>query len=334
MSVLQEIWLLVDDKAGHKNQVLGVGNALNIPYNIKNIKYNGLGGLPNFLKSSSLLGIDAKKSDPILPPWPDIVIAAGRRTAPVARYIKKQATEAGKKCFTVQIMWPGFPAKGFDLIAVPEHDKIKPAKNIIKTIGAPHPITAEKLASEAAIWEKTLASPPKPCFALMIGGNAGKKKFTAKLARELGRTVSTLVNDLKGSLLVTTSRRTPKEVVQALKSSLICGNYFHEWGDKNANPYFAFMGLGDVIIVTGDSISMCSEACAAGKPVYIYAPDGLVPEKHKRMHESLYSRGFAQPFGEKEVRVIKNYIKNYIPSSPAPLDTARIIAEEIRKRAL
>lgn len=36
------------------------------------------------------------------------------------------------------------------------------------------------------------------------------------------------------------------------------------------NPFFAFLGLADAIIVTGDSISMLAEARATRKPLYIF----------------------------------------------------------------
>src|SRR5262249_1170230 len=43
-----------------------------------------------------------------------------------------------------------------------------------------------------------------------------------------------------------------------------------DWAARGDNPYLAFLGLADAIIVTGDSISMLAEACATGKPVHIF----------------------------------------------------------------
>ena len=47
--------------------------------------------------------------------------------------------------------------------------------------------------------------------------------------------------------------------------------HLYRWtkGD-NDNPYFAFLGLADAVVVTGDSMSMLAEACATRKPVYIF----------------------------------------------------------------
>ena len=35
------------------------------------------------------------------------------------------------------------------------------------------------------------------------------------------------------------------------------------------NPYLAYLALGDQFIVTGESASMLTEACATGKPVHV-----------------------------------------------------------------
>ena len=36
------------------------------------------------------------------------------------------------------------------------------------------------------------------------------------------------------------------------------------------NPYYAMLRISDFFVVTGDSISILSEVCSTGKPVYVY----------------------------------------------------------------
>ena len=45
-------------------------------------------------------------------------------------------------------------------------------------------------------------------------------------------------------------------------------------GRPAENPYFGLLALGRIIVVTSDSISMISEACFTGKPVYVYELPG------------------------------------------------------------
>src|SRR5262249_53891721 len=96
-------------------------------------------------------------------------------------------------------------------------------------------------------------------------------------------------------LLVTTSRRTHPLAADALRAALSVPVYFHRWSPDGKNPYLALLAIADFIVVTGDSISMCAEACAAGKPVYIYAPTGLTTRKYHRYHEELYASNLARP---------------------------------------
>jgi hypothetical protein len=83
-----------------------------------------------------------------------------------------------------------------------------------------------------------------------------------------------------GSLLVTTSARTPSATSAALAAAVANqSHYFFQWSPHAAdNPYFGYLALADAIIVTGDSISMLTEACATCKPVYIFYPTECAAE--------------------------------------------------------
>src|SRR5690606_34696715 len=77
------------------------------------------------------------------PPWPDLVIAGGRKAVAACRYIKRK----NPKAFIVFLQNPKIRSRVLDLIAAPAHDKIQ-GQNIISTLGAANYITDEKLQSE------------------------------------------------------------------------------------------------------------------------------------------------------------------------------------------
>ena len=111
------VWLLADDRAGNVNQMLGIVEAMNVDYQRKDIRYNTWVRLPNALRGKTLLGITADSKKRLRAPWPDVVLSAGRRTFPVARYIRKMS---GNRTKIVQLMNPG--AAGFqeaDLVVLP-----------------------------------------------------------------------------------------------------------------------------------------------------------------------------------------------------------------------
>ena len=143
------IWVLADDRAGNRAQCLGVADRLGIPYEIKEIRYTSLVYLPNILRGKSLRGIDRASARALRAPWPDMIIAAGRRIAPVARWIKRQSP----KTKLVQLMWPDAGAVDFDCIILPSHDREhKDAPNVLRVLGAPHRITPQVMSGAAELW--------------------------------------------------------------------------------------------------------------------------------------------------------------------------------------
>ena len=82
------IWVLADDRAGNVNQAVGVAEALAQPFKRIDIGYTNLARLPNVIRRSSLLGVDTPSRARLVAPWPDLVIAAGRRTARINRLIR------------------------------------------------------------------------------------------------------------------------------------------------------------------------------------------------------------------------------------------------------
>jgi uncharacterized protein len=113
------------------------------------------------------------------------------------------------------------------------------------------------------------------------------------MARALARMASRLAADAGGSLLVSTSRRTGA-AADELIAAMTVRHHAYRYGDSGENPYLGYLAVADAIVVTGDSVSMCTEACATGAPVYIYAPPGYVTAKHRRLHQSLFDHGCAR----------------------------------------
>ena len=290
----KKIWVLADDRAGNTAQALGVAEAFSANPEIKTVRYTKAVVLPNILRGASLLGATAETAAGLKEPFPDVAIAAGRRAAPLLRYVKRKSNGRTK---IVQLMFPGlFGLSDFDLIVLPRHDGCKLIRpNIMRVTGAPHRITPERLAEEKRKWTPVFESLPSPRIALIVGGTTKDKPFTSEMARDLTERVKALANAAGGgSFLVTTSRRTGEAQEKIIREFLPEPKFFYGWGNKEIeNPYFGFLALADHIVVTGDSVSMCSEACAAPAPVYIYAPEGSVGKKHALLHRELYSEGFA-----------------------------------------
>jgi mitochondrial fission protein ELM1 len=303
-------------RRGNVNQALGVAEALRWPFTIKTIRYGPLARLPNWLLGGTRLGLSAAARPALAPPWPELVIAAGRRAAPVARWLKRRRPET----FAVQLMWPG-SARGLDLIVAPVHDDLPERPGLIRTVGAPHRITRERLASAANALAERLGDLPRPRIACLVGGNRRAMPFTPADAVALAVQASALARSQGGSLLITTSRRTGTAPAQALGAAIEAPCLLYRWTPGTDNPYLGLLGAADAVIVTGDSASMCTEACALGKPVFLFRPAAGVPARLARLHGLLTRLGHLHPLGAPWPEVC-----------PPPLDPAAAVADAIRQR--
>ncbi len=128
-----------------------------------------------------------------------------------------------------------------------------------------------RLQAEAARWEARFTHLPRPWIPVIIGGSSGPYTFGRKAARRLAEQATAFAQARGGSLLVTTSARTTPAALQELSRRIAAPVWFYRWQqDDLNNPYYAYLGLADELIVTADSISMLSEACATRKPVHMF----------------------------------------------------------------
>ena len=287
--MVKTIWALMDNRRGSVGQAKGILNALNEKeFKIieKNIEYTRTAGLPNLVRGRTLLGVTTQSKQQLVAPWPDIVLSISRRTAPVARYIKKKSPQTK----LVQLMHCGnCGLSEFELIVVPEHDKNKKqTPNMHYIIGCPHRITPAYLDTARAEWATAFADLPRPLTAVIIGGAIKKKPFSAENAAALAAAVKKLKEQIGGSVLLTTSRRTGVEAEKIIVDALQdIPQYTYLWGDKRTNPYSGFLACADNIVVTGDSVSMCCEATGSGKPIYVFRGNNWLTPKHERFVQSL-----------------------------------------------
>jgi mitochondrial fission protein ELM1 len=284
------VWVLADPRAGTAAQALGIAERLGLPFRVVPLEWGRLAGLP--IPVPSLAGLTAAARDGFVLPWPRLAISAGRRSAPVARWL------AGRGVRTVHCM-RAWPAAGLDLLVIGRHDGPATAPNILPILGAAHRITPAKLAAAREAFPD-LVDLPGPRIALLVGGPVRAEGLDPAIAAGLGVRVA----GFAGSVMATASRRTGAAATEALAASLApVPHRLHRWGSPGPNPLLGFMAWADALVVTGDSVSMLSEALVTS--------------------ESLYAAGEARP----------------ISAAPAPYarmardETARVAAE-IRARGL
>jgi mitochondrial fission protein ELM1 len=264
------VWLLMGHKAGDNSQVLALGEALEWPFEIKHFAYKSTELLYNLLLGPTLSGMIREQSSNLQAPWPDLIITAGRRNEPIARWIQKQAAPE-KHVRIVHCGRSWAKIERFDLIVTTPQYRLPKRPNVLHNRTPLHRVTGERLRAAAAKWGRQLKHLPGPYLAVVIGGNSGPFTFDHAAAERLARRASRRAKALGASLLVTTSARTPRDKINSFERALEVPAEIFRWSkDALENPYFGYLALADEIIVTGDSMSMLTEACATRKPVHIF----------------------------------------------------------------
>lgn len=309
-------WVLSDGKAGDEAPCIGIVGALGVAHERRHVAprapYSWL--MPRG-------PIDPREApgrpgSPLQPPWPDLVVASGRRAVPYLRALKR---DSGGRCFTVFLKDPRTGAGAADLIWAPSHDRIR-GPNVLTTLTSPHRISPGRLAAARAVPDPRLATLPSPRAAVLVGGNSRHVRFGETDAARLLEALAEFAGS-GASMMITTSRRTP-EALTARLASLVAARGGFLWDGTGRNPYAAMLATADAVVVTADSINMVSEALATSAPVLVFGlPSGAT--RHRAFLAELERLGQVRPF------------RGRLEAWPRePLDTTPMIAQAVAEAYL
>ncbi len=279
-------WVLTPGHAGMENQAIGLAERTGLPFEVRRVRpRRPWTWLPPGWWPAPLAALPAG-DEAIAPPWPDLLITCGRRSVPFSLHIRRVSRG---RTFTVHIQDPKTAPQRFDLVVPPRHDRLSGA-NVIETLGALHRVTPARLAAEAERFAPRLAHLPRPLVAVLIGGSSSAYRLTPAIMAALSDRLAAL----DAGLAVTPSRRTGAANLAVLRERL-APTGAEIWNFDGPNPYFGYLGLADAIIVTCDSATMVSEACATGKPVHVVELDGG-SRKFRAFHRALREAGHTRRF--------------------------------------
>ncbi|HEY0421187.1 MAG TPA: mitochondrial fission ELM1 family protein, partial [Acetobacteraceae bacterium] len=270
------VWVLDDPRVGTAAQAIGIAERLGVPFRRVPMAWGWMAHMAGLAPGGSLLGLSSAArlvAGLDVEAGPRLVISAGRRSAAVALWLKRQFG-----CHVVHCMSPGMAGllgwQNFDLLVIPEHDRPPLAPNVFPVLGAPHRASPLLLHQAEVAWRDRLAHLPHPRVTLLVGGPVRGTDMQPALAHTLGRRVARLASARGGAVLATTSRRTGREATEALAAGLSSAlHLLYRWGEPEENPYLGFLASADAIVVTADSVSMISEACATQAGVYMALPE-------------------------------------------------------------
>ncbi len=316
VSSTKKTWIVTDGSAGNEAPAIAVAEAVGLPFALKRVRTTGAtrlvpARLQIYAPPARLLR-SLSSNEPLEPPWPHLVISVGRRSAPIALAVKRLSG-----AFALHIQDPKLPVALFDLVAAHVHDGLS-GKNVVTTLGSVHRVTPARLREEMSRVADRIEKLPAPRVAVLLGGSSRAFHFTSEVAGEFGRELAALSRKHGASLLVTPSRRTDPKALRALTAAIESVPHL-AWDGAGENPYFAFLGYADAIVVTQDSINMVTEAAGSGKPVYIKELPGY-SRRQSHFHALL-----------REARVTRPFDGTLATWSYQPVNDTEIVAAPIRQ---
>ncbi|KAJ0655940.1 putative mitochondrial fission protein ELM1 [Helianthus annuus] len=127
-----------------------------------------------------------------------------------------------------------------------------------------------------------------------MGFFTGHCKYGTDLSKQLTNYLRGVL-DSCGSVRISFSRRTPDKVANFVRKELGDHPKIYVYDGEEPNPHMGHLAWADAFIVTADSISMLSEACSTGKPVYVVGAERC-KWKFAEFHKTLRERGLVRPF--------------------------------------
>ncbi|XP_047153366.1 mitochondrial fission protein ELM1 [Vigna umbellata] len=244
---------------------------------------------------------------------PLLVVACGRDTISTASSIKRLASE---NVFVVQIQHPRSILNRFDMVITPKHDyypltpegqkkiprflrswitpRDPPDSHVVLTMGALHQVDFSSIRSAAATWHDEFSNVPRPLLVVNVGGPTRNCRYGVDLAKQLAVSLLSVLASC-GSVRISFSERTPQKVSNIIVKEL--GNnpkvYICDW--QGPDLHMGHLAWADSFVVTADSVSMISEACSTGKPVYVMGVERC-RWKFNEFHKSLREMGVVRPF--------------------------------------
>lgn len=250
------VWRITDGKPGHMNQSRGLVAALSRRTAIDSYDVPALSAVQAALYLAGLSQPFAQLSRA------DLVIGAGHRS-----HLTLLAAARRNRAFSVVLMRPSLPMRGFDLCLVPAHDAPPAAANVITTRGALNHIRP----SDHQQVGKGL---------ILLGGPSAHYDWhVGDIADAITRIIASAP---EGDWAIADSRRTPSAQRAATVLSGKARWVAHDGVDADWLP--AQLADSATVWVSEDSVSMLYEALSSGARV------GLIPvsrRKHSRVSSGI-----------------------------------------------
>ncbi|MEX2476776.1 mitochondrial fission ELM1 family protein [Marinobacter sp.] len=255
------VWLLTDNKPGHRNQLKGVGNRLRVHAGVSIHWLDALALKVPLWRA--VIGL-APTIDRSLPP-PDLIIGAGTSTHRLLLALRRKT-----RAKTVVLMKPAFPLNWVDAAIIPQHDRVKAGKRVLITTGSLNGITPLARITD------------KPEALILTGGPSPHFNWDNDVVFDQINHLIATYPDWRWT--ISSSRRTPAALADKLQA--LAGIKITVVGPDNTHADWLAhqLAASRAVWVTPDSMSMVSEAATSGVPAGLLQ---LIPHTGSRVAQGI-----------------------------------------------
>ena len=255
-----------DGKAGHRSQAVGLYKAMQrLSKQDVTFQEVSIEQLPLFSLFKAVLTHQLDTFESV----PDYILGVGSHTQLRVLLLGKVYPKAK----TIILMKPNFPFGWFDHVIIPAHDAVPQQGNVILSQGALNPIVNENRHQKNRIL-------------IALGGSSKRHQWNDQKVLQAIQQI--IEHNDQAEIVLTTSRRTPKEFFQHLQSQPYLQQIQVFPVEKTPQGWiFEEMQKAEAVWVTEDSVSMIYEALTAGCKVGVIKIDRLKEDRITRSVEQM-----------------------------------------------
>ena len=239
--------------------------------------------------------LEKESYETLMKTYAEFIVSCGSGVAPVNIFMAKELNAKNIVVMKPRIFgW----LKHFNLAVMPRHDRPPRHARVVETLLAPNLIDRSTVALDGERMRKHIALGMGEAVGVCVGGDNPEYALTKE-------TIESVINgivqfcQINGAwILVTTSRRTGKDVEDLLKTRLkdhpACKLLIIANEENPAGTLGGIMHLSKVVLVSADSVSMISEAITSGKKTVVFELEKKRSRatKHEEMVRALEDEGY------------------------------------------
>ena len=234
-------------------------------------------------------------------PWPELLIVAGRRVAPVARWVRERSR--GRTLVVALGAKAATPADQVDLAVTQRGATLFPHPHRFQVDRPLIPVERPPVPPK---WRERVSAIPGPRLVFVIGSGTQRLGLDRAGAESLGKVVAESARSLGASILISASRHVDPAVFEGCLRGVGKAAFVHQATRdqrREEQAWPALVDAADLFIMAGLGEATLTEITSTGRPVFLSPQQsgvkGLWPRLRDRIVHAVVARAQARPVNDR-----------------------------------